>query len=233
MIRNLFSIFDPASSILSLNWFLILLMYSLSLPLRGFKKPRNLRNIGKSLFKALIKETGAIIGKKKRVIYKRKRNNFETIFPVALGLGIVIINVSALYPHVFPLTAQLVITLSLALFHWLWTTFLPRWIKKSNHTLTHLVPQGTPPALINFIVLIELIRRIIRPLTLCVRLTANMIAGHLLLTLLGNIMITTPIWSVPLMFPLPLVLTILEIAVALIQSYVFMTLITLYIEETL
>ncbi|WP_414887680.1 F0F1 ATP synthase subunit A, partial [Sphingomonas sp. Leaf339] len=52
--------------------------------------------------------------------------------------------------------------------------------------LAHLVPQGTPPVLIPFIVCIETIRNIIRPLTLAVRLSANIIAGHLLLTLLGN-----------------------------------------------
>ncbi|WP_431834057.1 F0F1 ATP synthase subunit A, partial [Escherichia coli] len=50
----------------------------------------------------------------------------------------------------------------------------------------HLVPQGTPPVLIPFIVCIETIRNIIRPGTLAVRLAANIIAGHLLLTLLGN-----------------------------------------------
>jgi hypothetical protein len=56
----------------------------------------------------------------------------------------------------------------------------------TNHIFEHLVPQGTSTILIPFMVVIETIRNLIRPGTLAVRLTANIIAGHLLLTLLGN-----------------------------------------------
>lgn len=95
----------------------------------------------------------------------------------------------------------------------------------------HLVPQGTPPALIPFIVLIETIRNVIRPGTLAVRLAANIIAGHLLLTLIGS---TGPSLSTTLAFILVLsqiLLLILEAAVAVIQSYVFAVLSTLYASE--
>jgi len=64
--------------------------------------------------------------------------------------------------------------------------------------LAHLVPIGTPPILIPFIVLIELIRTIIRPLTLAVRLTANIIAGHLLLVLLSSLMTNISYFIAPL-----------------------------------
>jgi F-type H+-transporting ATPase subunit a len=100
-----------------------------------------------------------------------------------------------------------------------------------NHIITHLLPQGTPLPLISFIVLIETIRNVIRPITLCVRLTANLIAGHLLITLLGNsLMLTSSVISTPITL-IPLILTILETAVAGIQAYVFITLITLYTTE--
>ena len=59
-------------------------------------------------------------------------------------------------------------------------------VKAPNSMMAHLVPLGTPVALIPFMVLIELVRNFIRPLTLSVRLAANIVAGHLLLTLLGN-----------------------------------------------
>jgi len=94
-----------------------------------------------------------------------------------------------------------------------------------------LVPQGTPSFLINFIVLIELTRTIIRPITLCVRLTANIVAGHLLITLLNNFLIQRRIPAFFFIRATPFILTVLERAVAFIQAYVFVTLVTLYANE--
>lgn len=82
-----------------------------------------------------------------------------------------------------------------------------------------------------FMVVIELIRRVIRPGTLAVRLAANMVAGHLLLTLMGSLAPTVGATILAgILVGLVLLIT-LECAVALIQSYVFRILITLYIEE--
>lgn len=95
----------------------------------------------------------------------------------------------------------------------------------------HLVPQGTPSVLIPFMVCIETISNIIRPGTLAVRLAANIIAGHLLITLLGN---TGPSLAITLLGFLvigQIALLILESAVAIIQSYVFAVLRTLYSSE--
>jgi len=85
--------------------------------------------------------------------------------------------------------------------------------------------------LIPFIVLIESIRNVIRPLTLAVRLIANIVAGHLLITLLGN---QTAAASKIILISLiitQILLLILETAVAFIQSYVFAVLSTLYSRE--
>lgn len=79
-----------------------------------------------------------------------------------------------------------------------------------------------------FIVCIELMRTIIRPLTLSIRLIANIVAGHLLLTLLGNNFFSP--WAFFVLGGM-LCLMILESAVALIQSYVFSVLSTLYVAE--
>jgi F-type H+-transporting ATPase subunit a len=95
----------------------------------------------------------------------------------------------------------------------------------------HLVPQGTPSALIPFIVIIETIRNIIRPGTLAVRLSANIIAGHLLLTLLGNTGNSISIIIVSILVFVQILLLLLESAVAVIQSYVFTILRTLYSRE--
>jgi F-type H+-transporting ATPase subunit a len=82
-----------------------------------------------------------------------------------------------------------------------------------------------------FIVVIERIRNIIRPGTLAVRLRANIIAGHLLLSLLSRAFRVCPLIAVPILAAAELALIRLECAVAFIQSYVFRVLLTLYIAE--
>jgi F-type H+-transporting ATPase subunit a len=96
-----------------------------------------------------------------------------------------------------------------------------------------LVPQGTPSVLIPFIVCIETIRNIIRPGTLAVRLTANIIAGHLLITLLGNTGNSLSYFLLSFLIIGQIALLILESAVAIIQAYVFAILSTLYSREVI
>jgi F-type H+-transporting ATPase subunit a len=98
--------------------------------------------------------------------------------------------------------------------------------------LAHLIPQSTPLVLIPVIVLIETTRNLIRPATLAIRLTANIIAGHLLITLLGNQVANNEnMVTEPIMLLIPILLLTLEFAVAIIQSYVFSVLVTLYSSE--
>lgn len=105
------------------------------------------------------------------------------------------------------------------------------WLKTPQSMLAHLVPLGTPVALMPLMVIIELVSNVIRPLTLSVRLAANMVAGHLLLTLLGN-QGPASAWILSIFLIIAIViLAILETAVSLIQAYVFRVLRTLYFNE--
>jgi len=100
-----------------------------------------------------------------------------------------------------------------------------------NNLLAHLVPTGTPRFLMPVIVLIETVSNIIRPATLAIRLAANIVAGHLLLTLLGS---QGPLVSFTVLIALFIrlvLLLLLEVAVACIQSYVFTILSSLYLNE--
>merc|ERR1712098_463700 len=103
-------------------------------------------------------------------------------------------------------------------------------IYQYNNLLAHLVPTGTPRFLIPVIVIIERVRNVIRPATLAIRLAANIVAGHLLLTLLGS---QGPLLGLPLvgLFVGLILLLLLEVAVACIQSYVFTVLRSLYLAE--
>lgn len=97
--------------------------------------------------------------------------------------------------------------------------------------IAHLVPEGTPYVLMPFIVLIERVSILIRPITLSVRLGANIIAGHLLLALIGGVANITKISSIVGAFVGLTPLLVLESAVAIIQAYVLTVLVTLYIME--
>lgn len=97
-----------------------------------------------------------------------------------------------------------------------------------------MLPIGTPIILIPILIIIETVSLLIRPVALGVRLTANLTAGHLLITLISTATLilvqTIPLVSL-LAIILLLLLTGLEIAVAIIQAYVFTLLLSLYLQE--
>nr|YP_009261957.1 ATP synthase F0 subunit 6 [Tipula cockerelliana]AMN09073.1 ATP synthase F0 subunit 6 [Tipula cockerelliana] len=223
MMTNLFSVFDPSTNIfnLSLNWmstFLGLLM----IPSMYWFIPSRYHIIWNNILLTLHKEFKTLLGNG-----GAKGSSF--IF-ISLFSLILFNNFIGLFPYVFTSSSHLVFTLSLALPLWL-SFMLYGWINHTQHMFAHLVPQGTPAILMPFMVCIETISNIIRPGTLAVRLAANMIAGHLLLTLLGNTGNSLPHFLLIFLIGAQIALLILESAVSIIQSYVFAVLSTLYSSE--
>nr|BCG05731.1 ATP synthase F0 subunit 6 [Glandirana rugosa] len=142
-------------------------------------------------------------------------------------------NLLGLLPYTFTPTTQLSINLGLAVPLWL-ATVLVGLRNQLSHSLAHFLPEGTPPPLIPILILIETISLFIRPLALGVRLTANLTAGHLLIHLISSAVSATISMSLTISALTFLVLTllmILEIAVAMIQAYVFILLLSLYLQE--
>nr|AVN67984.1 ATP synthase F0 subunit 6 [Macropanesthia sp. B115] len=224
MMTNLFSVFDPTTHFFnfSLNW-ISTIMGLLLIPSSMWLIPSRHFFLWNKILISLHKEFKTLIG------YKNVLKGSSFIF-ISLFSLIMFNNFLGLFPYVFTSTSHLTMTLSLALPLWL-SFMIFGWINNTQHMFSHLVPQGTPPALMPFMVCIETISNLIRPGTLAVRLAANMIAGHLLLTLLGN---TGPFLSISLLNILiitQIALLILESAVAIIQSYVFAVLSALYSSE--
>lgn len=224
MITNLFSVFDPSTTVLnlSLNW-LSTFLGLLIIPFSYWLIPNRFQIIWNNVLLTLHKEFKTLLG--------TNGHNGRTLIFISLFSLIIYNNFLGLFPYIFTSTSHLTLTLTLAFPLWL-SFILYGWINHTQHIFAHLVPQGTPPVLIPFIVCIETISNVIRPGTLAVRLTANIIAGHLLITLLGN---TGPISPSYLILSLILItqiaLLVLESAVAIIQSYVFAVLRTLYSRE--
>jgi F-type H+-transporting ATPase subunit a len=102
-------------------------------------------------------------------------------------------------------------------------------VRDYSSILAHLVPPGSPTILLPLIVLVESVSLLIRPITLRVRLAANIIAGHLLLTLCGSICRLRARGIIGLLGNT--ILGILEVAVAGIQAYVMVILLCLYADE--
>lgn len=221
MITNLFSIFDPSARLGgSSNWISIGLVLVI-LPIAKWQIVSRRVVVTYYIFGVLCTEIKALL------ISSAKHT---LIIFVTLFTLIISINILGLIPYVFTPTRHLTITLRLALPLWL-GYFTYGWVNSTKWILAHLVPQGTPSLLLPFIVLIERISSIIRPLTLSVRLAANIIAGHLLLTLIRNaIRVFRPVAAVSIVV-VQISLVILEVAVAAIQSYVFTILRVLYARE--
>lgn len=222
MIINLFSSFDPSSNFnLSINWIRTIIGL-LIIPPIFWLIPSRINIIWIKIIFTLHKEFKTLLGN-----YKSQG---RTLIFISLFSIILFNNFLGLFPYIFTRTSHITITLRLALPLWL-SFIIYGWINNTIHILAHLVPQGTPPILIPFIVCIETIRNIIRPGTLAIRLSANIIAGHLLITLLGN---TGPIINLLILNILiitQILLLTLETAVSIIQSYVFAVLRTLYSRE--
>lgn len=149
---------------------------------------------------------------------------------ISIFFFIIFSNFIGLFPYIFTRTSHLSITLTLALPLWLGRIFISI-IYQYNNLFAHLVPLGTPRFLIPVIVIIETVSNVIRPLTLSIRLAANIVAGHLLLTLLGSQGPSLSIMNLTILFIGLYLLLLLEIAVACIQSYVFIILNSLYLNE--
>nr|VFU78920.1 ATP synthase 6 [Proasellus parvulus] len=221
MMTNLFSIFDPASALgMSLNWSSILLGL-LVLPPAFYLFNSRFMSLWMKLFNYLIKEVS--------ILLPHKTKHFMVIF-MALFTLIMLNNMLGLFPQIFTASSHLAFTLSLALP--LWSAYYSYgWVNKFKDMMAHLVPLGTPALLIPLMVIIETVSSLIRPLTLAIRLAANMIAGHLLMALLSDYASIFDNSVTLVVLSSQILLLVLETAVALIQAYVFMVLSVLYASE--
>lgn len=221
MIINLFSIFDPSSSInYSFNWLRIFMIFIL-FPYQFWLIPSRYIYLWKFIINFIFKEF--------KILISYSYSNI--IIFLRLFIFILINNFLGLFPYIFTASRHINFCLSISLTLWL-SIIIYRIFNYLNDFLAHLTPQGTPSILMPFIVLIESIRLLIRPLTLAIRLTANIIAGHLLLCLLGSTgLFIKSRYILTIIIFTQLILYVLEISVSIIQAYVFSILSTLYRRE--
>lgn len=222
--NNLFSVFDPTSAYGSLNWMAALLPF-VFIPCKFWLIRRSSSTSFHNIFLNLYKEFFLL-------------NSPLTVpgisqYVLSLFSFIWLNNLLSLFPYIFSSTAHPALAMTIILPLWL-GQFFYNWLFNTSHMLAHLVPASTPIPLVPIIVLIELTRNLIRPLTLTVRLVANISAGHLLLVLIGSLIGVKSSFFILLLITVligRITLLILELGVSLIQAYVFSMLLTLFIKE--
>lgn len=157
------------------------------------------------------------------------RKYFPLVF--TLFMFILFANLLGLVPYSFTTTSHIIVTFAMAIVVFIAVTLLG-FAKHGFRFLKFFVPSGVPAAMIPLMVLIELISYLARPVTLSLRLFANMLSGHTLLKVFGGFVVPLGIAGIA-----PLALTValygLELIVAFLQAYVFTVLTCLYINDAL
>lgn len=155
-------------------------------------------------------------------------------FPIVFTLFIFILfgNLLGMVPFSFTFTSHIIVTFAIALLVFLGVTVLG-FAKHGMHFFTFFVPPGSPILLWPLLIPIEIISYLSRPISLSVRLFANMLAGHTLLKVIAGFVPALGIFFGVLPLALVVALTGLEILIAFLQAYVFTILTCLYIKDAL
>ena len=160
-------------------------------------------------------------------------------FPLVfcLFMFIFVLNFLGLIPYTFTVTSHLIITVTLALIVF-FTVIVTGFIKNGLGLLKLFVPSGVPWWIMPFVVPIEIISFLARPVSHSIRLFANMLAGHITLAVFGGFVVMllgAGAWAVlaPLPFAFTVALMALEMLVAFLQAYVFAMLTCMYLNDAL
>ena len=160
----------------------------------------------------------------------KARRCFRFIF--SLFMFVLFCNMVGMLPYSFTVTSHIIVTLIMALFIFIAVTIIG-FIKHGFKYLSIFVPSGVPAVLLPLITIIEIISYLSRPVSLSVRLFANMMAGHTMLKVFGGFVVSLGILGGWLPLSFSVALTGLEILVAFLQAYVFAILTCIYLNDAL
>ena len=160
----------------------------------------------------------------------KARPYFPFIF--SLFMFVLFCNMVGMLPYSFTVTSHIIVTLIMALFIFIAVTIIG-FIKHGFKYLSIFVPSGVPAVLLPLITIIEIISYLSRPVSLSVRLFANMMAGHTMLKVFGGFVVSLGLIGGWLPLSFSVALTGLEILVAFLQAYVFAILTCIYLNDAL
>ncbi len=170
-----------------------------------------------------------IAGLIKDTVGSEGRKYFPIIF--TLFMFVLIGNLLGMVPYSFTFTSHIIVTFALAAVVFIGVTILG-FVKHGIRFFSFFVPPGAPVALWPLLIPIEIISYLSRPISLSVRLFANMLAGHTLLKVIAGFVAVLGVFGV-LPWVMVVALTGLEVLIAFLQAYVFAILTCLYINDAL
>jgi len=158
----------------------------------------------------------------------------KSFFPFVFTLFMFVLfcNMVGMLPYSFTVTSQIIVTFTLAAIIFIGATIIG-FIKHGFKYLELFVPKGVPIILLPLIIVIEIISYLARPVSLSVRLFANMLAGHTMLKVFGGFVIGLGLLGGWLPLGFTVALTGLEILIAFLQAYVFAVLTCIYLNDAL
>lgn len=140
-------------------------------------------------------------------------------------------NFLGLIPYTFTFTSHIIVTFALAFMVFLTVTVIA-FARHGLHFFSFFLPHGTPLVMAPMVVLLEILSYFIRPVSLSIRLFANMMAGHTMLKVFGGFVITLGIFGI-MPLAVNVALTLFEFLVAALQAYVFAVLTCLYLKDAI
>lgn len=156
---------------------------------------------------------------------------FPLIF--TLFMFVLFCNLLGMIPYSFTVTSHIIVTFALALCVFLFCTLLAIWKHGLGKFLHFFLPHGTPWWMAPVMYFIELFSYLARPVSLSVRLAANMMAGHTMLKVIAGFVVMLGILGGWAPFALLMVLTGFEIGIAILQAYIFTVLTCVYLNDAL
>ena len=185
--------------------------------------PGKLQLISEILFNFIAKMISDTAGSKAKPYFP---------FIFSLFVFVLLCNMVGMLPYSFTVTSHIIVTLIMALFIFFAVTIIG-FLKHGFKYLSIFVPSGVPVVLLPLITVIEIISYLSIPVSLSVRLFANMMAGHTMLKVFGGFVISLGLLGGWLPLSFSVALTGLEILVAFLQAYVFAILTCIYLNDAL
>jgi F-type H+-transporting ATPase subunit a len=183
--------------------------------------PSRLQVIGESLFSMIEDMLSQNVG-------PEGKKFVPLIF--SLFMFILTCNLIGMIPYTFTVTSHFSVTFILAILVF-FTITIVGFAKHGLHFFSLFLPHGTPMWLAPLLIVIELIAFLARPISLCLRLGANMLAGHVMLKVLAGFLVALAVYAKPIPMPLIVALIGFEFFVTVLQAYIFTILSCVYLND--